>query len=240
MSADSSAGTRVAPRAAPTTIVFTQYFVHSDPVRRTEIDACMMSLCANPRITFVVSMQETTKNAHMAVFHALRPAGTKLVVTDLGRRLTFADVFREANRLNAALAPASRAPILMITCNADIMLPPKTIDLMHERLTPGTVWALSRWEATPQNQLIHFNSPLSQDTWAWKGELKFSPAHCAIEFGRGGCDNAIAERLERAGNVVTNPSGSVVTVHVHRIQTARNWTVGEVPGPYKEVPPTSL
>ena len=222
--------------ASNVTVLFTQYYRPQDMMRQAEIDACLLANCSNPALTTIVVFQESPKH-NLVVFQSARPRGTQLIVSPLGRRVKFSDVFREANRVHDRLAPISKS-LVMITCNADIVVPSRTVDLMHKHLVPSSAWALSRWDSTKDNRLVHYANRMSQDTWAWKGKL--DPPDADFEFGRGGCDNAIAERIRRAGRSMSNPSASVITIHMHRNPAARSWTFEDVSKPYLFLDPCSL
>lgn len=100
-------------------------------------------------------------------------------------------------------------------------------------LNPGenTVYALSRWEGRE-----FFCREDSADAWIFRGIPQIRD--CNFRLGLRGTDNAIAERFERVGYKVLNPSFDIKIQHLHKERIPNN---NYAPMPYQmRVPPFSL
>lgn len=103
--------------------------------------------------------------------------------------------------------------------------------LWLETIKANEVFALSRWEG---NTLYDHED--SQDAWIFRGKIKPVP-DCNFGLGIPGCDNAIADRLQRAGYTVLNPSKSIKAIHLHS-SNIRNYDRRiTVPKPYLLIKP---
>lgn len=224
----------IASTSPARTVMIMQYFEHANAVRRAEIDACLMANCSNAAIDLIVLLDEKTHS--LDAFAALRPEGTELREVVVGARLSFEHVFVAAN---AFLEETTTSP-LFFTTNADIIVPSRAIKMADASLGDDEVWCLSRWDIDAHNRITLTScGEVSQDTWMWRGALDIDSMDLrGIQFGRGGCDNAIAYQLTAGKRRVRNPSMSVRTVHLHREASSRNWTPCETPRPYLVVPVT--
>jgi len=123
-----------------------------------------------------------------------------------------------------------------IICNSDIFFD-DTIKLA-EKIEYKQVFALSRWDWKPNGTSIHFNRPDSQDVWIIRG--KINNVFGDFTLGVRGCDNRIAHEFHAAGYMVSNPSKTIKTYHVHN-SNIRNYTFNDVvPPPYRTIQPEEL
>lgn len=136
------------------------------------------------------------------------------------------------NKINDVSGPDD----INIICNSDIFFD-ETIALTS-KMGPEDCWALCRWEWYHKDNIIFANRPDSQDVWIVKGKVKNVMGNFTL--GIRGCDNRIAHEFQKAGYVVSNPSQSVKTYHVHNSKV-RNYTMKDVvPPPYLTLSPSSL
>jgi hypothetical protein len=120
-------------------------------------------------------------------------------VISFNSRLSFADFFSQVNLL------AEESDISIIS-NSDIYF--ESLD-HFEMIKENEVYALSRWDGN-----ILYDHDDSQDAWVFRGQIK--PIEDSyFSLGIPGCDNAIAERIARAGYTVLNPSKSIKAIHLH-------------------------
>lgn len=119
-----------------------------------------------------------------------------------------------------------------IICNSDIFFD-DTIGLVLRYLTnqpQKQMFALSRWDWHNPHNIVFFDRADSQDTWIVKGRIDNVMGDFTL--GMRGCDNRIAHEFQKSGYIVTNPSKSIKTYHVHN-SGVRNYTVSDViPPPY--------
>lgn len=153
-----------------------------------------------------------------------------IYVVKEGERATFKDLFDKVNEVSCD-------GDINIIANCDIYI--KNLDLSKSNLKHDEAWALGRWEQLKSGAEIPFGRNDSMDTFMFKGKIKDVP-DCDFEIGRQGCDNAICERLLRAGYKVLNPSVSVRTYHLHH-SCIRNYKPNTiVPKPYLLIEPHQI
>lgn len=136
--------------------------------------------------------------------------GPNAVVISNNSRPTFDTFFKV---INALVEPED----ISIIANSDIYFE-SIFDF--NLIQANEAYALSRWDWGNGKATLYDHED-SQDVWAFRGKIKDVP-NCNFGLGIPGCDNAIAERLHRAGYLVLNPSKSIQTVHLHLSQV-RNY-----------------
>lgn len=123
-----------------------------------------------------------------------------------------------------------------VFCNSDIYF--KEIESLRG-IKENECYALTRWDQKGE-RLTFFNRRDSQDSWIFKGAIK--PMNANFTAGMWGCDNRLAYEIMRVGYKITNPSLSIITVHLHEVD-ARNQErtpQNTVPQPYYLVDPCAL
>lgn len=200
------------------------YYRDKNEARRRELDLCLdinlkdknfSKMIVASLVELPISENESyTKNSTI----------DGLIICIPKERPTFKELFEIANKY------ADPKGITVIA-NSDITFD-DSIKLAERHLKPNQCYALSRWDVDPNGDATLHNHSDSQDTWIFRGLIKNVP-DCDFTLGTPGCDNAIAERLERAGYDVKNPSVSIKTYHYH-ISNIRNY---QCPKPYKFVTP---
>jgi hypothetical protein len=123
-----------------------------------------------------------------------------------------------------------------VFCNSDIYF--KEIENL-KGIKENEAYALTRWDQKGK-QLTFFNRSDSQDAWVFKGSVNKMNAN--FFPGMWGCDNRLAYEILRVGYKLTNPSLSIVTVHVHELDERNQERTKEntVPQPYYLLNPCSL
>ena len=124
-------------------------------------------------------------------------------IYELVGRPTFREVF---NVINSVTDRDS----INIVLNSDIYLPEGFVCNPQ----PGECYALSRWDVNADGSATHYNNSGSQDTWIFRGAIRMVEG-ANFTQGVAGCDNKIAYLLTEAGYVVTNPSTTIKTYHLH-------------------------
>jgi hypothetical protein len=139
-------------------------------------------------------------------------------------RLPFSDFFAMVNL-------CADEKDISIIANSDIYF--ESLDEL-KTIKGNEVYALSRWDG---NTLYDHED--SQDAWVFRGKIKPIP-DCNFGLGIPGCDNAIAERLQRAGYTVLNPSKSIKAIHLHSSNIRNYDRRTTVPKPYLLIKPHFL
>lgn len=190
--------------------VLVQYCRAASAARQAEYDACLARNLDNPWVTAVHNLAET--GVPVPEDLARHP---KYVGGPAGPWLTFARAFAYAgDHLSGAL---------VCLCNLDIFLDAGSRWDQADRMVGDgrVVLCLARHEfdghkswRDPALAGIAFAS--SQDAWLFRPPLTVPDG--AFEVGVLGCDNAIAERLRRAGRIPVNAGGRFV---IHHYDAAR-------------------
>jgi hypothetical protein len=188
----------------------TQYYRAQTSSRRTEIDACLEMNLGCSVIDKIVLLNE-------------KPVGKqhpKLKEEVIGKRLTYADVFRWIYEK----APPN---ILVAFANADIFLDAVSWRELWatDMETMPKLLALLRWDVTSTTASGIAAAKLfgpradSQDTWVVSSTavkaVTWDWAALDFPFGQGGCDNAITMELFKKKFLVANPALTLKTYHLH-------------------------
>lgn len=128
---------------------------------------------------------------------------------------------------------------LTVIANCDIAFPAASVESMQTHLSPGAMFALSRYEMQPNGNLELYDVDYSQDVWAFRGP---PPVIGDFYFGVRGCDNAFAWAVRDLGYAVLNPSRSIPTIHQHAsgLRTETNRGRYRIPPPYLFIEPAYL
>ncbi len=156
----------------------------------------------------------------------------KIIFIDMDSRPSFDNIFQFINRV-------SSEDDVNIIANSDIYLDEESIWLIKKWIKENECFALARWDTYFDGKPIHFNRRDTNDVWIFKGKIKDIP-DCDFTMGIPGCDNAICERIKRAGYVVKNPSMDIKTYHLHSTGVRNYHGIPPVPKPYLLITPHSL
>lgn len=126
---------------------------------------------------------------------------------------------------------------ISVLFNSDIYFD-DTLQLCRQ-MSNNQVYALTRWDVNTFGKVVFFNRRDSNDTWIFKGTIKTIPDsdYC---FGIAGVDNTMAERFERAGYVVKNPSLTIKSYHIHNSNVRHYNPRQGTPKPYLLITPHTL
>ena len=207
--------TRIPAEQPQGLILFQSFYNPTDPERRNEIDSCLNKNLANPAVRQLVLYLD-----HGRVEYPKHPKILPRCLND--REITFAHAFAEA--LNW------RNRICMLI-NNDILLDKDSFaDLteINKLCDEDYVVCLSRHEYDPFTNTARMDERFSkllfahtQDAWIWKAN--FIPPNADFPVGILGCDNAINERLRRAGKMPINLASKYKIYH---FDAARQKTSG--------------
>lgn len=186
-------------------------------------------------------------------FEYLKKLSPKIQIVQIDHRPTYNEFFK---LINEKIESPNEISIL---ANADIYITPTVAVLTKKHLKKPLCFALSAWDKMPDGTYEQMKKNVnekhkvpksdSQDAWIFKGKIINIP-DCNFMMGMPGCDNAIAERLQRAGYKVVNPSNDIRPVHYHQ-SAIRNYDTTDtsvknyvnpdrIEKPYLILPPVSL
>ena len=186
----------------------TQYYTPPKPKRRREITKCLEENIKSPLISKVILLNEQKES--LEGFQS-----SKLVEKIIGHRLTYRDVFQEIQNI-----PDN---VIVAFANADICIDNKSWRDVWNINLENRCLALLRWDVPAEGMggaKLFGPRADSQDTWVVlakdvKKRLPEMLQGSDFQFGRMGCDNAIAMEFLKNKFLVVNPALSLKTWHYH-------------------------
>jgi hypothetical protein len=200
--------------------VITQFFRHKSDKRFSEIKDCLSKNCECPNIDKIVLINE--KDYSQEYNKLFGSDKIQQVIT--GKRLTYSDFLKFVKEN----VPQN---VFTILCNADIHFGKSLLNL-HKINLNDKMLALLRWDVPTLSQSkriediendedVKLFGPRadSQDTWIFlSNSIKsrtWDYSKFNFQLGQAGCDNAFAGQILRNKFVISNPSLSFKTFHIH-------------------------
>ena len=208
--------------------LFSQFFIHSNNIRNTEIIHCLQTNLNNPLITKIHLLnEELFSQKEMGITENF----DKIIQISIGKRLQYKDVFEYIR--------CDHIQGYLLLSNIDIFFDESLDQLqystLHEKEKKQMI-ALLRYE---YNGFSTKNSSLfgprfdSQDTWI------FHSNHCiqenqekvfSFEFGKPGCDNKLIYLMKVLGFIIYNDPLLIKSYHYHS-SLNRNYTSKDIISP---------
>ena len=210
-------------------ILLTGLYLDSSPERLCEFLTCIERNAANRKIAFVHVFLEDAVDPGALVLRYPQLASPKVRLVKHGRRITYRGLFTYANR--------ELAGERVIVANADIFFDHSLRRLDGYDLA-GRLLCLSRWDLHGDGSWRLFEFESSQDAWIF--ETPIPDFDCDFHLGLLGCDNRLAWEAERAGLVLSNPSRSIRSYHLHTSGVRRYTHAQRLQGATRGVPPVHL
>ena len=196
----------------PTSIwMFTQFFKHSNKKRYQEIKECLRRNLEYSSIDKIVLLNEKDLSNEWSSL----PHSHKIQQVVIGKRLTYYSFLKYVY---------DQVPhnILTVLCNADIYFSDVAMKNLWKIKMEDRVLSLLRWDDLgdgPSNATIFGPRADSQDTWIFlsdsiKNRL-WNESDFNFQLGQPGCDNAFLGKLLRYRFLLSNPSMSFKTFHLH-------------------------
>jgi hypothetical protein len=184
----------------------TQYYVAGKAKRRREIDTCLKRNLESKLVTKVILLNEKKE--------VLPESDTQsLEERIIGHRITYKDVLEAAKTF-----PDN---VIVAFANADICIDDNSWKHLWELNLSKKCLALLRYDISDSGEATLFGPRAdSQDTWVIQAkDVKgMNTSSFDIQFGKAGCDNAVAMEFLRSKFMVTNPAHSLKTWHYHSSQ----------------------
>jgi hypothetical protein len=140
---------------------------------------------------------------------------SRKITTISSPRPTYNDFFNLINQ-------NTEAETISILANTDIYFDESVRILKYLNLK-NKCFALTRWDFSEKGTAtINTRRFDSQDVWIFKGKIK--PIEGNFHLGRQACDSVIAGNISRAGYIITNPSLSIKSYHLHN-SNLRNYKI---------------
>jgi len=195
--------------------LFTSWYSSS---RDIENELCLNNNILNPLINKIYLLSEDSKPF---------PKNEKVVGIRVDKKPTYNDFFKIINQLE---------PDISIISNSDIYFDETLNQVFNLK---ENEYALSRWDILEDNTIELFNRKDSQDSWIFKNKIK--DINGDFSLGIWGCDNRIVYEIQKADYIISNPSLSIKSFHVHkRIKTDLIQKNIRIPNPYFYIKPSYL
>jgi hypothetical protein len=214
-----------APPGFPRLNLFVSYCDDLNPHRQVELAKCLRMNQNNPLIATVTVVSENAGRLHPEITGHPKYRGVSLP-----RRTTYNDLFAAVNKLTGP-------DDINIIANADIFFDQTLLVLGRYNLV-NTALVVSRWDIRPDGWSQIRMRGDSQDVWIIQGPVR--PMDGNFFTGQPGCDQAIAERMQRVGYRVTNPATELRCHHLHLSRVRRySHADPKPPRPYTSVEPSA-
>lgn len=181
-------------------VLVQQYYIPANAKRAREINRCLVENIKCPYVDEILLLNEEEYTCDIL-------KSPKIKQVRLGRRLSYADVFR-------TIYETIPDDSIVVFSNSDIYLDETWKDIWTVNLR-NVFLALLRYDqdriygprADSQDTWVVHAKSVKERTWDWNS-LEFY-------FGKPGCDNAIAAEMLLKKFVVANPALSLKTIHCH-------------------------
>jgi len=199
-----------------------QFFIHKNQQRQSEISKCLNYICNNPYITTVHLLNE-----RIYTNEELTTSSSKIVQTNINRRLLYSDVFDYVEK--------EELTGYIVFSNSDIFFDETIKNLHISNLGyEKSFYTLLRFEYDPQyhvkKSMLFGPRSDSQDTWIFHSKFNVSKKDRCIfdfNFGKPGCDNKFVYNLQILGYEVYNEPYKIRTYHYH-LTEIRDYTSSDV------------
>lgn len=196
----------------------TQFFKHEKSKRAAEIRKCLRENSKSRLIDKVLLLNESPQDF---------PQSAKVVEEVVGHRLTYQDVIERIYDIPD--------DVIVVFANADIFIDDNSWKDLWSLNLEDKFLALLRYDVTAtwdvSEAKIFGPRADSQDTWVVRAADVKKRArdtwNLGFKFGKMGCDNLLALEMMKQKFLVSNPSQSLRTYHVHT-SDIRNYAKADV------------
>jgi hypothetical protein len=196
-------------------VLYTQYYSTNSKARTSELRDCLRRNAKSKWIDRIVLLNEKDESVAWASFSP--SDASKIEQRVIGTRLCYSDFFKEVQRSHELL-PQERIAVL---ANADIYFGEETAELWNISLEDRAL-CLLRWDdlgTGPKKAKVFGPRPDSQDVWIFSStsiaSRRWNWDRVSLPLGKPGCDNAILHGLLQHRFLLSNPSLSLKTYHLH-------------------------
>jgi hypothetical protein len=210
-------------------VLITSYFISANDQRQQEINECLLQNTKNPWIHKIYLLNDRYYPLDFILENGDKIQQVVLPDGYKNNRLLYSTAIQFAN---THLSPDD----VCILSNSDIYFD-DSLGLLLSYNLENKFLALSRYD----NQVL-FDRHDSQDTWIFRCPffMNIDPQEINFQFGMPGCDNRIAKIALDHGYLVSNPSRSIRTHHLHASNHRTYTSVDRIQGEYHFIPSTTL
>lgn len=204
---------------------FMNYYIDKNYDRQKEIDKCLSNNINNRYINNIYIIG-TRKD--ISSLQYIKDKRVHFVINNY--RPTFSYFFKIINAF-------TKDNDINILANSDIYFDESIKQLPNYLKDNNVSLALSRWDILPNSEPKHYDVDYSQDTWIFKGKIKYENIG-NYYLGTWACDNRILQELLDVGYIVKNPSKTIKTYHLHLSDIKSYDKKSYVKGKYAYIKPT--
>lgn len=207
--------------------IFVSVYKEPNETRNKELVHCLLQNINNENVDKVYILLEPSSE--------YKPESSKEVVIQLHKRPTFGSYFEVVNSV-------SGREDINIIINSDIYFDKESIELIKSNLSNNQCFALTRYDVHEDSTHTFLGRRDSQDSWCFKGKIRYSAMMRNFHLGKPGCDNRIAHEIQKARYKITNPSKTIKSYHLHNSQVKSYERTADhiVKPPYLRIDPTEL
>ena len=165
-------------------ILITQIY-NNNKVRYNEMIKALKLNCKNRIINKIILLNEKKLN-----LDSISPKIKQIII---GKRLTYKIAFDYSNN-------NFDENNIIILANSDIWFD-NSIEIINRCNMVNKVFALSRYDFTPNKDYVFFNNFKSQDCWIYQNPIKLQFPH-NFYLGYPGCDNRIAWIISKSKKIL--------------------------------------
>jgi len=174
--------------------LLTGFYSDKDEGRTAELMETLSNNLRNDRIARVhLFVEDSSIDA---------PKMGKVVVINVGHRMTFADYFSYANE--------NLVGKKVMLANSDVFFD-DTLALLDDYELKGKMLCLSRWDKMGEEYVLEF--VCGQDSWAFQPPIPRFP--CDWPLGKLGSELRLNHEARKAGMTLLNPAFSIRSFHLH-------------------------
>ncbi len=199
----------------PELVLYTQYYSTNSKERTNELRECLRRNAKSKWIDRIILLNEKDESVAWASFSPSYSSKIKQHV--IGSRLRYSDFLRDVQQRYGSL----HQDYIVALANADIYFGDETAELWNLSLEDRTL-CLLRWDDLGNGHKkakVFGPRPDSQDVWIFSSlsiaSRQWNWDQVAIPLGKPGCDNAILHGLLQHRFLLSNPSLSLKTYHLH-------------------------
>lgn len=202
--------------------LITTFYYEKDVTRRNEFLQAIRYNVDNSNIVKIYILCESGEEC-------INGLDSKIEIIKQVHRPKFKDLIIVANQLSSN--------VIKIIANTDIYFD-ETL-AKAKKIKNSHLYCLTRWDLKTNGEIEFYPNFKSQDSWIFRDIL---PENIGGYFmGIPGCDNRLASEFKVHGFKISNPSLSIISIHVHN-SLKRNYqkNADRVIGQYDYVLPSTL
>jgi hypothetical protein len=219
-------------------ILITTFYIPNNETREKEINLCLQKNCENPFIKKIYLLNDKIYKLPLSE-EEQNKIEQIIINSSPNYKLRFDDAVNFINTCKECIGN------YCILSNSDIYFD-KTLEKINNETMTNNVFALLRYDNNCEDGTISLYSKEgvprsdSQDSWIFKSPLKTDTSLLNFEFGTLGCDNVFANIIYNSEIYISNPSFSIISIHLHSSNYRTYTNESRIYGTYCNLLPCNL